>query len=177
MADINAIPAKPVLANEAPNGAQSEDLITQACDRTLYTNVCKAILESDPESKGSDFQGFGKIALQLAKSNASEIIGQILDLAPTTTNEFERQCLRDCSEGYQEAIDQIKDSIEALQSKRYNDANTWITAAMTAAQSCEEGFLEQPGHDSPLTERNQLFGQICSIGLTITNLLNAAAAA
>ncbi|KAF5739886.1 pectinesterase inhibitor-like [Tripterygium wilfordii] len=168
------------LANETPSPSvapEPEDLIAQACDRTLYKNVCKAILESDPESEGSDFQDLGKIALQFASKNATAIFELVLDLSNSTTNEFERQCLADCSEGFQDVIEQVRDSIEALQSKRYNDANTWITAAMTDAQSCEEGFHEEPGHDSPLTEMNELFSQICSIALTITNLLDDAAAA
>ncbi|KAF5746722.1 pectinesterase inhibitor-like [Tripterygium wilfordii] len=164
-----------VLANEAPS---PEDLITQACDRSLYKNVCKAILESDTEGKGSsDLQDLGKLALQFASKNATAIFEQILDVFDSTTNEFERQCLADCSEGFQDAIEQIHDAIEALESKQYDDANTWITGAMGDAQSYEEGFHEEPGHESPLSKMSELFSQICSIALTITNLLNADAPA
>ncbi|KAF2309922.1 hypothetical protein GH714_005649 [Hevea brasiliensis] len=86
-------------------------------------------------------------------------------------DEFIQQCLSDCPEIYQDAIDQLKDSIVALDSKAFNDVNTWVTAAMTDVESCEDGFKEKPEIAPPLTDMDKRFSQLCSASSAITNLL------
>ncbi|KAA8536812.1 hypothetical protein F0562_029290 [Nyssa sinensis] len=161
-------------ANQSHAGSvtNDNDLINKACDHALYKEFCKASLLSAPGSKQANLSGLDIIELKLALSNASNINQFINGLLKNTSNDpFVRQCLEDCSENYQDAIDQLNNSLAALGSERYNDVNTWVSAAMTDADSCEDGFKEKPGHVSPLTSRNTMFSHLCSNVLAITNVL------
>ncbi|KAF8401431.1 hypothetical protein HHK36_012370 [Tetracentron sinense] len=100
--------------------------------------------------------------------DTSQHINQFLE---TETDPYVQQCLNDCSENYLDAIEQIDDSLAALDSKGYNDVNTWVTAAMSDAESCEQGFKDGASHVSVLHDKNAIFGQLCSNALAITNLL------
>ncbi|KAJ9185953.1 hypothetical protein P3X46_005521 [Hevea brasiliensis] len=151
---------------------QTSDLVTKTCDQTLYKDLCNSALASAPESEVTDVQSLAKFALKMTSLNAVEIHKRISLLFNTSSDEFIKQCLTDCSEIYTDATDQLEDSMVALDFKSYNDVNTWVTAAMTDAQSCEDGFNEKSGIVSPLSDINKKFTQLCSISLAITNLLD-----
>ncbi|RVW97864.1 hypothetical protein CK203_021174 [Vitis vinifera] len=104
-------------------------------------------------------QDLGLIIPNQKSSLGEELIAQVCDHAI-----YKDLCIN--------ALDRIEDSLKALESKGYNDVNTWVTAAMADAESCEEGFLDRPGHKSPLTGRSTIFNQLCSTALTITNFLS-----
>ncbi|XP_021898997.1 pectinesterase inhibitor-like [Carica papaya] len=149
------------------NAANSK-LIDQSCEKTLYKDLCKLTLRSSHESKGADLVGLTKIALKLASSNATRIHSRIDQLLASTKDRNVEQSLKECSEQYGDAIEQIEDSLAALDSEGYADVNTWVTAAMSDADTCEEAF---EGQDSPVEGLSKLFGQLCSITLTFSNLL------
>lgn len=153
------------------NTEASNDLITTSCEKTMYKELCTASLRSDKDSSGSDLQGLGKISLKITLANANEIHGYISELLKKDGKPFLQQCLKDCSKNLQDAILEIKDSIAAIDSRSYSDVNTWVSAAMSYEESCEDGFKEKPGFKSPLTQMNAKFSQLCSISLTISNLL------
>lgn len=154
------------------NSLIGEELINKVCDHSIYQHLCLSSLQSVPESKNADLYDLTTISLQLAAANASEIRNHIVKLLNTSESDsYSRQGLNDCSENYHDAVDRIKDSLEALENKGYNDINSWVTAAMADAVSCEEGFHDHPDNKSPLTTQNTIFNQLCSNALTITNLL------
>ncbi|XP_077226937.1 putative invertase inhibitor [Tasmannia lanceolata] len=150
-----------------------KDLIHETCKHTLYYDTCVASLQSSSESQTADLQGLASIALHAAADSAIETSNHIALLLNNTTDSFIQQCLSDCSENYLDAIDQIEDSIAALDSKGYNDVNVWVTAAMSDSDTCEEGFKEQPGYKSMLTDNSAEFYKLCSNALAITKLLSA----
>lgn len=155
-----------VLANPSH---QAPDLVTTTCDKTLYKDLCKSALATAPKTDVKDVQSLAKFALEMTSLNGGEIHKRITQLLTTNSDEFVKQCLTDCSTVYQDAIDQLNDSMVALDTKAFNDVNTWVSAAMTVAQSCEDGFKGKQGIVSPLTDMNKRFGQLCSVSLAITN--------
>ncbi|XP_010046222.2 pectinesterase inhibitor-like [Eucalyptus grandis] len=145
-------------------------MITQVCDHTLNKRLCRSVLETGGEA--SDLPGLARIALRAALAKASAISNRITDLARAArTDPFVRQCLADCSDDYQDAMDQIEDSLSALDSRGYDDMSAWVGAAMNDADSCEEGFKSKMGYRSPLTDMNAAFHDICTIALAVNNLL------
>jgi pectinesterase inhibitor-like protein len=155
-------------ATAEPKGS---DLIAKTCERTLYKDLCKASLYSITNSNQADLHGLAGLALKLAARNATNISKDITNLLNKNSDPVMQQCLSDCSENYIDAIDQIRDSLAALDSKGYNDANTWVTAAMSDADSCEQGFDDQGAQESPLKANSTTFSQLCSNALAIINLL------
>uniref|UniRef100_A0A5B6YJ25 Putative pectinesterase inhibitor-like n=1 Tax=Davidia involucrata TaxID=16924 RepID=A0A5B6YJ25_DAVIN len=158
-----------VYAADETNG---NDLINKACERALFKDFCKSSLQSSPESKHASLNDLAKISLNLALSQGNAVHNHVKDLLSTTTPEPKlKQCLEDCSNNFEEAVDQLEDSIAALGSKGYSDVNTWVTAAMSDAESCQNGFQDQQIHNSPLTEKSTTFSKLCSNVLAITNQL------
>lgn len=86
------------------------------------------------------------------------------------------RCLRDCEEEFSEAIENLQDSKEALANGDCDKVDTLVSAAMSDAETCEDGFKDlQQSEDnystSALTQRNRHFSELCSNALAITKLL------
>ncbi|KAL5565980.1 hypothetical protein UlMin_029145 [Ulmus minor] len=148
------------------NKVESNDLIPVACSTALDKSFCESSLRSQPESKGADLNGLSIISLKLAEANANKVTSQVSKLQQKETDKFVKAALTDCLENYQTALEEIQDSITAFKSKRYGDVNTWVTAAMTDAESCQDGFKNG---QSPMTDSNTVFSRHCSNVLAITN--------
>lgn len=157
------------------NQTHGPDLIIETCKKALYRDVCISSLKLAPYDPPTNVHDLAVIALKLAVSNATEISHHISELLNSTSDSVVEECLTDCYDNYLDAVDQLDDSIAALDSKGYSDVNTWVTAAMSDAESCEEGFREQAGHASPITSRNKTFNQLCSNVLAIVNVLAGSA--
>merc|ERR1711915_338540 len=150
-----------------PNQILAQNLISSACDHSLYKEMCIDTLHSDPESSAAtSFEVLAKVALKHATSTAT----QITKLLKGSSGN--KGALKDCNGNYQNAIERLTNSGSALASKRYSDVNAWVSAAMSAGASCDEGFKEVGGSKPPfLANQNTKFTQLCSIVLAITNQL------
>ncbi|XP_038880337.1 putative invertase inhibitor [Benincasa hispida] len=158
---------------QTPSTSGGNDLITKTCSSTPYNDMCKSILLSSPNSNGADLYGLAQIVIQIAAENVSNIYESINQLQNgTSVDSFLDDCLTDCLESYQDAIDQIEDSVTALEFKAYNDVKTWVSAAMSDAATCDMGFKEKPGYQSPIAQMTAVFDQICNIILSMTQLLS-----
>ncbi|KAG6645967.1 pectinesterase inhibitor 3-like [Carya illinoinensis] len=145
--------------------AQKADLITSACDGTLYKDLCKKTLQSDPESRGAtDIGVLAKVALQHTSSQAKQIQGQLSKQKDTSP------AFKDCNANYQDISGRLQESLTSLKSKKYSDVLTWVSAAMTNSGSCEDG-LKEMGKASPILSLSTTFSQLCSIVLALTNKL------
>ncbi|KAL5983683.1 hypothetical protein ACLOJK_017774 [Asimina triloba] len=140
---------------------------------TMYPDVCSSSLGSDSASQTADLAGMAAIALKQAHAKASRIEEIINEQLKKTNDGFMKKCLNDCMENFLGAVDQIQDSINSLDSKGYNDVNTWTTAAIADSESCEEGFKDRPGYTSPLTAETDLFNKLCGNALRIPKLPSA----
>lgn len=148
----------------------STDLIEEVCTNSHDKDNCVASLESNPDSKQANLAQLGIIALRLASSNATDTSSHIKQLLSNRTlDPTVEQALTDCSDHYLDAIEQLDDSIAALLANAYNDVHTWVQAAISDAESCEDGFKD--GHESMLTSRNAIFRQLCNNALAINKLL------
>merc|ERR1712183_231455 len=147
-----------------------EKLIASACDKTLYKQLCTKTLENDPEgSSATSFEVLSKVALKHATSTATQIHDKVISLLKGSSGN--KAALKDCKENYEGALDQLGKSTTALASKRYNDVNTWVSAVMSDADSCDEGFKDVGNTNNPLGSEGTTFSQLCSIVLAITNQL------
>jgi pectinesterase inhibitor-like protein len=149
-----------------------QNLISSACDHTLYKKLCKKTLESDSESSSAtSFEVLSKVALKHATSKATHIHSKVTELLKESSSNEVKAALKDCNDNYQDAIERLTASSDALASKKYNDVNTWVSAAMSAGDSCDQGFKDGGDKKSPLGHRGVAFTRLCSIVLAITNQL------
>lgn len=146
--------------------AQQSDLISQTCAATRFKDVCMKTFSADPSSKSADIHGLARIALNAAAKKSKSIQSKVAKLQAKATDRYVVQALKDCAENYDSANEQLADSLTAIEKKRYNDVNTWVSATMSNGESCEDGFK---AGTSNLTEDNALFSQLCSNVLAISN--------
>ncbi|BAT76928.1 U1 Pectin methylesterase [Vigna angularis] len=163
-----------------PHSTEGEDLVTATCKHTLHFQVCNSSLRSVPISgKTSDLRVLAEIALNLSTAYAAETLTCVHELQSNSSaanNIYVSRCLRDCEEEFSEAIENLQHSKEALANGDCDKVDTLISAAMSDAETCEDGFkdlqqIEDYYSTSPLTERNCHFSELCSNALAITKLL------
>ncbi|MCL7030227.1 hypothetical protein MKW94_008579 [Papaver nudicaule] len=153
------------------NAPTTTDLISKTCGATKYKDLCIKTLSADEDSVEADLAGLASIAIKVAMQNGSDTYNYVQQLQKKAEYQpFTQQCLSDCTEHYMDAVDQLEDSLAAIDAQGFNDVSTWVEAAMTDADSCEEGFKDGSG-PSLLTDRNTVFNQLCSNALAIANML------
>ncbi|XP_009385649.2 pectinesterase inhibitor-like [Musa acuminata AAA Group] len=152
----------------------SDDLIAATCNRTPYLDVCMSTLTSRRGSRTADLHGLAAISLDACIAHAKATLSYARSLSRhdgIANDTYASGCLADCLEEYGEAVDDLHESAGALRRGSYDTVNVLLAGAMTNSDTCESGFGEKPGLRSPLTERNQYFGKLCSNSIAITGLL------
>lgn len=149
---------------------QQQDLVSFACNNTIYVEVCMSSLRSDPLSETADLRGLASIALNLSIAHGKETKYHIHDLKSKSVSES--RCLNECKEEYGDAVENLEDSVHALRIRFYDEVNTLVSAAMTDSDTCDDCFTEiDQVRENPLTERIEYFHKLCSNFLSITKLL------
>ncbi|KAJ9159349.1 hypothetical protein P3X46_024858 [Hevea brasiliensis] len=112
---------------------QASDLITQTCEKTLYKELCKSAQGS---SNVKDMQSLAEFAIKITSLSGSEVNKHIaLLLMNESSDKFSQQCLTDCSEMCQEAMDQLKDWATALNSCNYKQQSKLKIKATNVASN------------------------------------------
>ncbi|KAK7265496.1 hypothetical protein RJT34_33116 [Clitoria ternatea] len=170
---------------EPQNTEEGDDLLTAACKHTLHFQVCISSLGSVPGSKKSHPKELAEIAINVSTKYAKETLSYVYELKSSSANNdsynnnsniYVSRCLSDCADEYSEAIENLQDSAKALGNGEYEEVDTLVSAAMSDAETCEDGFkdlLSDDDNDStfPLTDHNRYFSELCSNALAITKLL------
>ncbi|GLU07356.1 hypothetical protein SLE2022_243170 [Rubroshorea leprosula] len=148
-------------------------LIANACKNAQYKDLCIQSLQADEASKDSDLRGLVLLTIRLAAANGSDTSVHIKMLLKDTSalDPVIEQCLNDCSDHYLSAIEQLNDSIAALLAGASEDVEIWVEAAISDAESCEDGFKQYSEKQSVISERNSIFRKLCSNVLGINKVL------
>ncbi|KAL6008279.1 hypothetical protein ACLOJK_033785 [Asimina triloba] len=134
-----------------PGGSCDIQLIEEICNKSsrdnphLSYNFCAEAIEAVPESCHADLNGLGIISSKLALLNATHIQHLILELKNQTSDSNTSQALDQCLEVYSDAISDLEESINAFTFGSYDDANVFVSAAMTNSGDCEGGFQDKQG--------------------------------
>ncbi|KAI9176581.1 hypothetical protein LWI28_004563 [Acer negundo] len=158
----------------------SVDKINQTCTKcaemsTIFSyDVCLTSLQAVPASHATNLQGLALVAMELAIQNATASICTIKELVSSGSfDPFETCCLMDCLEEYSCGVVTLIEATGAFLTGKYEEANVWVSSVMDAATTCEDGFTDRQGHESPLKKENYFLFQLCDIALCIFNLLSA----
>nr|XP_043627853.1 uncharacterized protein LOC122599413 [Erigeron canadensis] len=71
-------------------------------------------------------------------------------LADPKTSEPIRECLSQCQENFEDAIDGVKSSIESIDKKNIPKANIDVSAVSTDVDTCNDCFIEMIGEDKEI---------------------------
>ncbi|CAH8347195.1 unnamed protein product [Eruca vesicaria subsp. sativa] len=155
-------------------GNADSTLISDLCKHCDDPKLCLSTIESRPES--GEFAGTTNqieiIAISVASANASATSAYIKeklsqeDLEPATEATFE-----DCQKNYQDAVEQLDDSISAMLANAHADVDVWLHAAISAIESCGDELESRGGNDEELSKRNEVFLKLCKNALVINKML------
>ncbi|KAH7850034.1 hypothetical protein Vadar_026804 [Vaccinium darrowii] len=160
--------------------ATAQNLIYETCkacsqsDPNVNLGFCTSSLQAAPASRCAGLFCLGKISIKLVQYNVTDNRCQVKQLLKMKLDPFVKGCLQDCLELYSDAISSAKQAIEQYKSKKFMDANTYLSSIMDDATTCEEGFMEREGQDqvvSPLTKRNNDTFQFSAMALSIMQMI------
>ncbi|XP_051132393.1 putative invertase inhibitor [Andrographis paniculata] len=161
-------------SNPNLNPINSTCAISSRDDPNIDYAFCVTSLQAVPGSRCASLGALGKISIDLVLRNITETSCYIEQLIENGTwDPYRRQCLSDCSELFSDAIPAVEQAARDYEARRFDDANVHISSAMDAATTCEDGFNERSGRNSPMTKRNNDAFQLSAIVLAIIDLVRA----
>ncbi|CAA7015441.1 unnamed protein product [Microthlaspi erraticum] len=155
-------------------GNADSNLISELCKHCEDPQLCLSSIEARPES--GEFAGTTNqieiIAISAASTNASATSTYIKaqlsreDLEPAT-----EVTLEDCQKNYQDAVENLDDSVSAMLADAHADVDVWLKAAISAIESCENALESRAANDAELSQRNLVFQKLCKNALVINKIL------
>ncbi|XP_051230487.1 uncharacterized protein [Lolium perenne] len=149
--------------------------IEDACKQTaeLY-DLCIATLSPDRSSLTADATGLTRAAILAVQKNASETATYLSSI--DEDDNFNKtaqlqQCLEDCGERYEAAVEQLTDAAMALDMGASNESQALVAAGQAEVKLCQRGCQAVPEHRDILMARNTEVDHLCSIALAIAKLI------
>jgi pectinesterase inhibitor-like protein len=151
--------------------------VTDACTKAatsspnINQDFCVASLQADQKSGSANIVGLAQIATGLTSKNATSTKAKVQNLVANPgngKNNIKRE-LSTCLDLYSEMIDHLSDAASAISSFRYDDAKTYLSAALDAPGDCEDVFSEK-GTSSVLSKENANARQLSAIAVALLNI-------
>ncbi|KAJ0249975.1 Plant invertase/pectin methylesterase inhibitor superfamily protein [Hirschfeldia incana] len=156
--------------------AESDDsnLITELCKHCDDPKLCLSSIQDRPES--GEFAATNNqieiIAISAASANASSTSAYIKEMLSRENLEPAIEAtLEDCQKNYQDAVEQLDDSISAMLANAHADIDVWMHAAISAIESCSDDLKSRAGNAVELFQRNEIFLKLCKNALLINKML------
>ncbi|KAF8401323.1 hypothetical protein HHK36_012257 [Tetracentron sinense] len=90
--------------------------------------------------------------------------------SPTTPSAI-ASYLDACKDSYSDAMDNLQSATDAISTRDTGTMNSMLSAALTDFGTCEDGFAETPGVNSPMAEWDDMLSKLASNCLAIVSLL------
>ncbi|KAF8082395.1 hypothetical protein N665_0827s0002 [Sinapis alba] len=150
------------------------NLITDLCKHCDDPKLCLSSIQARPESGefATTTNQIEIIAISAASANASSTSAYIKEMLSREDLEPAiESTLEDCQKNYQDAVEQLDDSISAMLANAHADVDVWMHAAISAIESCSNDLESRAGNDVELSQRNQVFLKLCKNALVINKML------
>ncbi|KAJ4889780.1 Plant invertase/pectin methylesterase inhibitor superfamily protein [Raphanus sativus] len=155
-------------------GNADSSLISDLCKHCDDPKLCLSTIKARPESGefAATTNQIEIIAISVASADASATSAYIKeklsheDIQPATEATFE-----DCQKNYQDAVEQLDDSISAMLANAHADVDVWLHAAISAIESCGNELESHGRNDGELSKRNEVFLKLCKNALVINKIL------
>lgn len=132
---------------DKPSSPYPSQSLKAVCSVTQYPDTCFSSLSPlASNSSSSNPAKLFTLSLQVAKQSVSEL-RSILPKA-SNSNAVLAKALQDCAELFDDAREQLEESIVLSSRKKPDDLRTWLSAALTNLDSCVDGVSEINGTTS-----------------------------
>ncbi|XP_008812473.2 pectinesterase-like [Phoenix dactylifera] len=111
-----------------------------SCSQTPNPHVCSSMVSPSPLfAQAKTLSGFLHLALQAAKDRAVRVHELASAMDVSSLDKGAKAAWADCLELCEDTIGKLNRS---MSSSSYDDAQTWLSAAMANQQTCRNGFIE-----------------------------------
>ncbi|XP_031486095.1 uncharacterized protein LOC116254694 [Nymphaea colorata] len=135
-------------ATNSGSGASGVDAsIAGFCKQTSYPDVCTSSVK--PYLPASGHLSPADMLLMQIKATATKVASATAHanqlLAGTTITPYLRSCLETCKDMYDDMNANFDDAKKALAASDLDTLKTMLSATISDASTCEDGFVEMPG--------------------------------
>lgn len=134
--------------------AMADDDIASWCKKfTPFPQECESYARSYSVSQPPPIKGFPdffKLALQSAFTTAATVTKNAYSLGPNLKDPKEKAAWADCVELYELALHHLNKTISPVTKHTNEDAQTWISSALTYYETCKDGFSDLALSNSPI---------------------------
>lgn len=118
---------------------------TSLCNQTPYPEICNSFMVSTKPQKTLDktpFITFRDSALSVTLAQAEQAHRLISAMDVSSFDGRAKSAWADCLELYEDSINLLNRSIGSVNPNSNNDVQTWLSAALTNHQTCQNGFTD-----------------------------------
>ncbi|XVF22737.1 hypothetical protein REPUB_Repub12eG0196500 [Reevesia pubescens] len=113
------------------------------CSKTPNPIPCEYFLSHDSKTTTiKDEPDFLKISMQLALDRATRAHSNTYSLGSKCRNEREKAAWADCVKLYELTILRLNKTVDSSTKLNKDDAQTWLSTALTNLETCRTGFIE-----------------------------------
>ncbi|KAF7146894.1 hypothetical protein RHSIM_Rhsim03G0168600 [Rhododendron simsii] len=140
------------------------------CDKTPYPKPCKYYLGQDGNHFVSTSKNdFRNLATKLALEWSLNGLTYIKWFGLASCSERERGAWTDCLKLYESTIVQLNHTLDESMNHDDFDVQTWLSAALTNLDTCQNGFTELGVTDNVFSLKNNNVSKLISNSLAINN--------
>ncbi|XP_058108277.1 pectinesterase-like [Magnolia sinica] len=134
-----------------------------SCSQTPYPEICDSLISTTPLSTLDDTQfGFRDLALQATVDHAEQAYQLMSNMDLFSLDDRAKMAWTDCVELFEDTISHLNRSLGSTNPGRFEDAQTWLSAAVANEQTCQNGFIEL-NSTSHLASLPIMFGNISKL--------------
>lgn len=152
-----------------------------SCSQTPYPEICNSVVGSSPQSTadGTAPFEFRDLALRANMDSARRAHRLLLDTDLGALDERGKLAWADCVELSEDTMNHLSSSLTSTDPTSYQDAQTWLSAAIANQQTCRNGFVEAnlSSHLASLPLMSTQLSKLLSNSLAINKAAAAASAA
>ncbi|XVE82260.1 hypothetical protein DITRI_Ditri15bG0134000 [Diplodiscus trichospermus] len=150
--------------------------IKSLCDKTDQPSLCMSSISPFYNGK-SDVGSVVWMLMRAGTEQTKRAIRIATKMANDAKNDPKKvSSLNDCKEVYDDALDNLQKSMDAITPKDVGTINTMMSAAISDYASCDDGFSGQPDPNakgvSPMGKINENLMNIAAIILSLANMIH-----
>ncbi|XP_004297461.1 PREDICTED: 21 kDa protein [Fragaria vesca subsp. vesca] len=159
--------------------ADPANFIRTSCNTTLYPDLCYSSLSPFTNNVQSNLTRLAKAAIAVSLRSSRHTMILLTSLSAQADPKV-AGALRDCFSNFGDAFEEIRESLDQMKtlgsgtgSVRFQLSNvqTWISAALTDAETCTDGFedVEDGPIKTEVVNKAEMVKKMMSNALAIVN--------
>ncbi|GJN37703.1 hypothetical protein PR202_gb26684 [Eleusine coracana subsp. coracana] len=155
-----------------PAALADRNFIAKTCNNTEHPDKCRALLARDKRSvNATTVVALANIGLDVTSDAARSIAGTMHELSVGKYDgKTEGEALLQCTQVYGNAVEDLDEAREPLNSGKYGDASRLLSSAEDAGDACEGAFSDR-GVNSVVSDLDRRMKEQCGVAGDLIDLL------